>query len=102
ETWKWTGDSELVSSHLGIAERCLEWIDRYGDIDGDGFQEYRTRSPHGFENMGWKDASDAVVYPDGSQVKQPKALCELQGYVFDAKCRMAEIYEALRLPDRAI
>ena len=46
--------------------------------------------------MGWKDAGDAVVYPDGSQVKQPKALCELQGYVYDAKLRMAEIYDALR------
>ena len=46
--------------------------------------------------MGWKDAGDAVVYPDGSQVKQPKALCELQGYVFDAWRRMAEVYDALR------
>jgi glycogen debranching enzyme len=52
--------------------------------------------------MGWKDAGDAVVYPDGSQVRQPKALCELQGYVYDAKLRMAEIYDALALPVRAV
>jgi glycogen debranching enzyme len=51
--------------------------------------------------MGWKDAGDAVVYPDGSQVEQPKALCELQGYVYDAWLRMAEVFEALELPDRA-
>jgi glycogen debranching enzyme len=101
EIWKWTGDSEIVTSHLDVAERCLEWIDRYGDSDGDGFQEYRTRSPSGFENMGWKDASDAVVYPDGSQVRQPKALCELQGYVFDAWRRMAEIYDTFGRKDRA-
>ena len=63
EAWKWTGDRELVESHLEIAERCLEWIDRYGDMDGDGFQEYQARSPRGYENMGWKDATDAVVYP---------------------------------------
>jgi glycogen debranching enzyme len=51
--------------------------------------------------MGWKDAHDAVVYPDGTQVKQPKALCELQGYVFDAWNRMAEIYDVFGSPDRA-
>jgi glycogen debranching enzyme len=101
ETWKWTGDTELVKSHLDIAERCLEWIDRHGDLDGDGFQEYQARSPHGYENMGWKDAFDAVVYPDGSQVKPPKALCELQGYVFDAWRRMAELYDVLGKPGRA-
>ena len=54
-----------------------------------------------YENVGWKDAGDAVVYPDGSQVKQPKALCELQGYVFDAKLRSAEVFDALGEPDRA-
>ena len=52
ETWKWTGDRELVESHLDIAERCLEWIDRYGDLDGDGFQEYQTRSPRGLREHG--------------------------------------------------
>jgi glycogen debranching enzyme len=101
EAWKWLGDARLLERFRGTAERCLAWIDRYGDPDGDGFQEYRRRSEHGYENMGWKDAGDAVVYPDGSQVKQPKALCELQGYAYDARRRMAEIYGALGLPDRA-
>lgn len=95
EAWKWLGDEALLREHRETALRCLEWIDRYGDLDGDGFQEYRTRSAQGYENMGWKDAGDAVIYPDGSQVRQPKALCELQGYVFDAWMRMAEIFEAL-------
>ncbi len=101
EAWRWLGDDALLRRHLDVAERCLEWIDRYGDLDGDGFQEYRTRSPRGYENVGWKDASDAVVYPDGTQVRQPKALCELQGYVFDAWMRMAEIYDALGQPARS-
>jgi glycogen debranching enzyme len=73
----------------------LRWIDSSGDRDGDGFQEYKTFSQSGYENMGWKDSWDAVVYADGSQVQQPKALCELQGYVYDAKVRMAEIFSAL-------
>ena len=95
EAWLWLGDEKLLRDYRDVALRCLEWIDRYGDLDGDGFQEYRTRSSKGYENMGWKDSGDAVVYPDGRQVGQPKALCELQGYVFDAWLRMAEVFEVL-------
>ena len=102
EAWKWAGDKQLLHEHRDAALRCLEWIDRYGDLDGDGFQEYRTRSTVGYENMGWKDSGDAVVYPDGGQVKQPKALCELQGYAFDAWMRMAEVFDALGEPERAV
>jgi glycogen debranching enzyme len=51
--------------------------------------------------MGWKDAADSVVYPDGSLVKGPKALCELQGYVYDAWLGMSEVFDALGKPDRA-
>jgi glycogen debranching enzyme len=101
EAWKWTGDTSLLRQHRETALRCLEWIDRDGDLDGDGFQEYKTYSAKGYENMGWKDAVEAVVYPDGSQVKQPKALCELQGYVFDAWLRMAEVFDELGETDRA-
>jgi glycogen debranching enzyme len=99
--WRATGDRALLERHLETAEGCLSWIDEYGDRDGDGFQEYQTRSPVGYENMGWKDSGDAVVYPDGSLVKGPKALCELQGYVYDAWVRMAEVFDALGTPDRA-
>jgi glycogen debranching enzyme len=99
--WRCTGDRELVERHLDTAERCLDWIEHYGDRDGDGFQEYETRSAAGYENQSWKDSGDAVLYPDGSPVKGPKALCELQGYVYDAWNRMAEIYEALGREDRA-
>jgi len=102
EAWKWLGDETLIREYRDVALRCLQWIDTYGDLDGDGFQEYRTRSSLGYENVGWKDAGDAVVYPDGTQVKQPKALCELQGYAFDAKLRMAEVFDALGEPDLAV
>src|SRR4030088_3710571 len=99
--WRATGDRELLERHLQTAEGCLAWIDKYGDRDGDGFQEYQTRSSAGYENMGWKDSGDAVMHADGSPVKGPKALCELQGYVYDAWVRMAEVFEALGKPDRA-
>jgi glycogen debranching enzyme len=99
--WHCTGERSLLEQHLPAAERCLDWIDNYGDRDGDGFQEYETRSPAGYENQSWKDAGDAVVNPDGSKVKGPKALCELQGYVYDAWIRMAEIYDFIGNSERA-
>ena len=100
--WRATGDKALLERHLEVAEGCLTWIDKYGDRDGDGFQEYQTRSPVGYENMAWKDSGDAVVHPDGSLVKGPKALCELQGYVYNAWIRMAEIFDALGKRGRAL
>jgi glycogen debranching enzyme len=99
--WRATGDRGLLEQYLATAEGCLLWIDKYGDRDGDGFQEYQTRSTAGYENMGWKDSGDSVMYPDGTLVKGPKALCELQGYVYNAWIRMAEIFDELGRPERA-
>lgn len=99
--WRAIGDRALLDRHLATAEACLRWIDEWGDRDGDGFQEFQTRSPVGYENMAWKDSADSSRNPDGSLVKGPKALCELQGYVYDAWLRMAEIYDTLAQPDRA-
>ena len=58
--WRATGDRSLIERHLRTAEGCLDWIDNYGDRDGDGFQEYQTRSSAGYENTGWKDSGDSV------------------------------------------
>ena len=95
ETFQWTGDEDVLRNYRDSALRCLEWIDHYGDLDGDGFQEYKAFSPQGYHNMGWKDAGDAVLYPDGSLVEQPIATCELQGYFYDAKLRMAKLFDVL-------
>ena len=99
--WRATGDKGLLERYLANAEACLSWIDHYGDRDGDGFQEYQTRSSAGYENMAWKDSGDSVMYPDGSLVKGPKALCELQAYVYSAWVRMTEVFDALGQLDRA-
>ncbi len=99
--WRCTGDLDMVRRLLPVAERCLDWVEHWGDRDGDGFQEYQTRSTAGYENMAWKDAGDSVMHADGSPVKGPKALCELQGYVYDGYRRMAELYDALDRGDSA-
>jgi glycogen debranching enzyme len=99
--YHWTGDVEVLRRYLKHAEAAMTWIDKAGDRDGDGLQEYQTRSKHGFYNMGWKDAGDAIVEADGSLAPLPIGTCELQGYVFDAKTRMAEIYDVLGRPKDA-
>src|SRR5579875_3287503 len=95
ETYRWTGEVDLLKEYREVVDRCLYWIDNWGDLDHDGFQEWRTFSTGGYNNMGWKDAANAVVYGNGQQVPQPKGTCELQGYVYDAKLRMAEVFEVL-------
>jgi glycogen debranching enzyme len=95
ETYLWTGDRAQLAAYLPVAERCLTWMDRYGDRDQDGFQEYLTRSPRGIKHQGWKDSGDGVVDSAGQPVEPPVGLCELQGYAYAAKRRMADIYDIL-------
>jgi glycogen debranching enzyme len=96
--FQWTGDLSLIKRYLANAEAAMGWIDRSGDRDGDGFQEYATRSRHGYYNQGWKDAGDAIPNADGSLASLPLALCELQGYVYDAKLRLADVYDLIDRP----
>ena len=94
ETFNWTADEELVKDLLPAAYRALNWIDEYGDLDGDGFVEYQRRSAKGLINQGWKDSWDANMHRDGSVAHAPIALAEVQGYVYDAKYRMASLLRA--------
>jgi len=89
ETFDWTGDRDLVDRLWPNALAALGWIDTYGDRDGDGFVEYERRSAHGLLNQGWKDSSDAIRDRTGKEAQAPIALAEVQGYVYDAKRRMA-------------
>jgi glycogen debranching enzyme len=85
----WTGDRERLDRHWSTAVRILEWARDYGDGDGDGYLEYRTKSPQGTKNQGWKDSGDAIVYADGTPVRAPIATCEIQGYWYAAQMLMA-------------
>ena len=90
-TFDWTGDRALVDRLWPNALAALDWIERYGDKDGDGFIEYERRSERGLLNQGWKDSGDAIRDRTGRECKPPIALAEVQGYVFDAKRRMARL-----------
>src|SRR6266704_1614935 len=91
EVWRWTDDAALVRDLKGPAMLALEWIDKYGDRDGDGFVEYERRTERGLENQSWKDSGDSQRFHDGSIARGPIAPCEVQGYVYDAKRRTAEM-----------
>ncbi len=91
ETWRWTRDVEFARALREPACRALEWIDRWGDRDGDGFVEYERRSPRGLVNQSWKDSGDSQRFADGSAAEPPIAPAEVQGYVYDAKVRLAEV-----------
>jgi glycogen debranching enzyme len=87
--WAWSGERRDVERFWDTARRILDWARKYGDMDGDGYLEYRTRSPEGAKNQGWKDSGDAVVDDDGRPVPAPIATCELQGYWYIAQRLMA-------------
>ena len=95
EVWRWTDDAAFVQRLKGPALAALEWIDRYGDRDGDGFVEYEKRSERGLDNQSWKDSGDSQRFADGRVAAPPIAPCEVQGYVYDAKRRLAEIARAV-------
>ncbi|MDP9340843.1 MAG: amylo-alpha-1,6-glucosidase [Actinomycetota bacterium] len=101
--YSWTADEDALKELWPNALAALEWIDRYGDRDGDGYVEYEKRAPRGLENQGWKDSHDAIVHPDGTRAAAPIALVEVQGYVFEAKRRAATLARAVgdqRLAER--
>jgi glycogen debranching enzyme len=89
EVWQWTDDASLVRELRGPALAALRWIDEWGDRDGDGFVEFERRAPHGLAVQSWKDSGDSQRFHDGTQAVAPIAPCEVQGYVFDAKRRIA-------------
>jgi glycogen debranching enzyme len=90
-----TGDRALIESIWPNVLRALEWIDRHGDCDHDGFVEYSRKTVEGLANQGWKDSGDAVFHQDGSFPSAPIALCEVQGYVFQAKTVAAGLMRTL-------
>src|SRR5436309_9435857 len=84
ELRRWGLAPELVDSLLPHADRALDWIDNYGDRDGDGYVEYQRSSDRGLANQGWKDSWDGVRFQDGQLPRPPIALCEVQAYVYAA------------------
>lgn len=89
---RWTGNVSLVRKLEAEARNALAWIDTYGDLNGDGYVEYNRRNKEtGLENQCWKDSWNSILFADGSLSILPRATCEIQGYVYDAKLRCARL-----------
>jgi glycogen debranching enzyme len=89
---RWTGDRQLVRQLEPAARAAVDWIERFGDRQGNGYVSYQRRNEQtGLENQCWKDSWDSIAYRDGSLPGFPRATCELQGYAYDAKIRAARL-----------
>lgn len=101
---RWTGDRELVRDLEFEARAALRWIDEYADLQGNGYVSYKRRNAEtGLENQCWKDSWDSISYRDGELPGFPRATCEIQGYVYDAKTRAARLArEVWRDPEFAL
>ncbi|MFC0187087.1 glycogen debranching N-terminal domain-containing protein [Fictibacillus aquaticus] len=98
---KWTGDLKIVEQLEETIDGTLKWIDEYGDRDGDLFVEYHQESSKGIANQGWKDSGDSIVHRNGDYAETPIALSEVQGYVYQAKTGLAELFEKIGKTEKA-
>jgi len=100
EVWRWTGDGAFVRAMEGAARAALAWVlDEADRVNG--YVAYETRSTAGLQNQGWKDSAswkdsaNSMLFRDGTRAEGPIALCEVQGYVYDALLRTAGLAEAV-------
>jgi glycogen debranching enzyme len=91
----WDARDELIERLVPHADRAIEWIEQFGDRDGDGYVEYQRLHDQGLVNQGWKDSWDAIRHADGELAPTPIALCEVQGYVYAAYRARASIARVL-------
>src|SRR5215468_5283471 len=88
---RWTGDVNLVRTLEQNARAALNWMDQWGDRDGDGYIEYERKTKLGLENQCWKDSWNSILFRDGTLAPTPRATCEIQGYAYDARLRCARL-----------
>ncbi|WP_406696828.1 amylo-alpha-1,6-glucosidase [Singulisphaera sp. Ch08] len=97
-----TADISFTRALWPHVEAALNWIDDYGDRDGDGLVEYGRQTEEGLIHQGWKDSDDAISHADGTLAIGPIALCEVQSYVYAARRAGATLAAALEMPARAV
>jgi glycogen debranching enzyme len=98
EARAWGMPDSRVRPLLGNLQAAMTWMMDYGDADGDGFLEYIDRAGHGLSNQGWKDSGDSIRWRDGRLAQGPIALCEVQGYAYQAAMLGADILERFNRP----
>lgn len=97
--YKRTADKQTIRSLWKNIRNALQWIEEYGDIDNDGFVEYQQKLESGLFNQGWKDSHDCISHEDGRIAQPSIALCEVQGYVYEAYLQAAYLAEVMNEPE---
>jgi glycogen debranching enzyme len=98
DAWCWGLPQAEVEELAPALEAALGWLRDHSDPDGDGFIEYVDESGRGLANQGWKDSRDAVRFSDGKLALPPIALCEVQGYAYEAAVSAARLLDMLGRP----
>jgi hypothetical protein len=101
DAWRAGMPTDRVRALMPNLRAALGWIVEHGDADGDGFLEYLDTGGHGLANQGWKDSGDAIRFADGRQAEGPVALCEVQGYAYEAAVHGADLLDAFGLDGAA-
>ncbi|MFS0821497.1 glycogen debranching N-terminal domain-containing protein [Bacillus sp. 1P02SD] len=100
-TVRWTGDEDILNELLPAVEKALFYLEKYADLDGDQFIEFDNQVSGGLVVQSWKDSTYSLVHKDGKHSESPMAVVEVQGYLYDAKIKMAELYEYMGNTDKA-
>jgi len=95
EYYAWTADDDTLRELMPALRQAIAWMDEYGDPERSGFLSYEKRSAKGLLNQGWKDSWDAVVHRDGTLARAPVSLCEVQGYAYGARARLADAFDRI-------
>ncbi|WP_125968751.1 glycogen debranching N-terminal domain-containing protein [Bifidobacterium samirii] len=98
EAARWGAPDDEIRALIPNLEAALAWLRDWGDCDGDGFLEYIDRTGRGLSNQGWKDSGDSVRWNDGTIARGPIALCEVQGYAYQAAMLGADLLDRYGRP----
>ena len=98
-TWGATMTGAFRRPSAEHPRRALDWVERYGDVDGDGLSRVsdacRATGSH-IVHQSWKDSHDSLHHADGRPGLGHDAPVEVQGYLFAAYRSLADLVAARR------
>ena len=100
DAWRAGLADDDVTQLLPPLEAALGWLTAQTAVVAgvEGFVRYVSAGSQGLANQGWKDSGDAVRFADGSFAEGAIALCEVQGYAYEAAVSGAALLEAFDRP----
>jgi glycogen debranching enzyme len=94
-----TGDVELARKLQPNVDRVLDYLDK--ETARNGYLNYGGNGAEALSNQGWKDSGNSISDANGTNVKSPIALAEVQGYLYTAWRQAAKLHELQGQPEKA-